>query len=162
MQTISIIVATGKDGVIGNMGKIPWRLPADMAHFKSVTMGHPVVMGRKTFESIGKPLPGRRNIVITRQSDYRATGCEVAGSLEEGLKLAGDGEIFVIGGEELYRGALPQAKKIYLTEVSGEFAGDAHFPKIDPKIWQEVERTPGVVDEKNINPHTFLVFERKK
>ena len=162
MQIVSIIVAAGENGVIGKGGKIPWRLPADMTRFKSVTMGHPVIMGRKTYESIGKPLPGRRNIVITRQDDYRAEGSEVARSLGDALKIAGDGEVFVIGGAEIYREALPLAKKLYLTQVGGVFEGDTYFPKIDTTVWHETSRTPGIQDEKNLYPHTFLIFERKK
>jgi len=160
MQTVSIIVATGRNREIGRDGAIPWHLRGDLARFKVLTIGHPVVMGRKTHESIGKPLPGRRNIVITRQPDYRAGGCEVVHSLKEALRLAGDGEVFVIGGAEIYKEALPIANRIYLTLVDGDFPGDAHFPEINGNVWREVRAVPGPKEEKNNLRYTFLMFER--
>jgi dihydrofolate reductase len=159
MQTVSIIVAAASDGTIGRSGGIPWHLPADLARFKRLTMGHPIVMGRKTHESIGRALPGRRNIVITRQRDYRAEKCEVVGSLDEALARAGDGEVFVIGGAEVYREALPRASRIYLTRVEGEFQADRFFPGIGGK-WREVERVPGTLDERNRHAHSFVTLER--
>jgi dihydrofolate reductase len=160
MQTISVIVAMAKNRAIGNKGKIPWHLPADLARFKKLTLGHAVVVGRKTYESIGRPLPGRRNIVVTREQDYIAPGCEVAESLDSAFRLAGDGEVFVIGGAEIYRQALPVAKRIYLTLVDGEFPADSYFPEIDGRDWRETENTPGVEDEKNSLKHSFVVLER--
>lgn len=160
MQTVSIIVATAADDAIGKDNRIPWHLPADLARFKRLTMGHAIVMGRRTFESIGRPLPGRRCIVITRQRDFRADGCEMAGSLEEALARAGDGEVFVVGGAEIYREALPRAARIYLTRVEGAFPADTFFPKLDEGEWREIERVAGTVDERNRHRHEFVVLER--
>lgn len=161
MQTISIIAAIERSCGLGKDGKIPWHLPADFARFKQITMGHPIIMGSKTFASIGKPLPGRRNIVLAREADFVAPGCEVAHSLDEAFALAGDGEVFVIGGGEIYKAALPKAQKLYLTLVDADFSADVFFPEIDEAVWQEVERVPGVVDEKNPQPHSFVTYIRK-
>ena len=160
MQTVSLIVATAPDGAIGKDNRIPWHLPADLARFKRLTMGRPIVMGRKTYETIGRPLPGRRNIVMTRQPDYRAEGCEVVGSLDEALARAGDGEVFVIGGADVYRAALPRASRIHLTRVDGLFEADTFFPDIDEREWREVERVPGTVDDRNRHAHVFVTLER--
>lgn len=162
MKTISIIVAMAKNRVIGKRGAIPWYLPADLARFKRLTMRHPIIMGRKTHESIGRALPGRQNIVITRQEGYQAKGCDVVHSLEEALERAEGDEVFVIGGAEIYREALPLAKRIYLTGVDAELPGDVYFPEFDRRAWREVERVPGVMDEKNPYPHTFFTLERSK
>jgi dihydrofolate reductase len=133
-----------KNRVIGANNTLPWRLPEDLKHFKALTLGHPVVMGRKTFESIGKPLPGRTNIVVTRSPGFAATGCLVVNSPEAALAVAfaaeGGNEACVIGGAELYRALLGRADCIYLTEIDREVEGDAYFPELDPKQWQEVER----------------------
>ncbi len=150
----------GKNRAIGNASKIPWHLPADFAHFKNKTMGRPVIMGRKTHESIGRALPGRQNIVITSQIGYRAEGCEKASSLERAIEIAQGEEVFVIGGAEIYRQALPLANRIYLTVVDDEFPADAYFPEIDEKIWRETENIPGAKDEKNPYNYSFLTFER--
>jgi dihydrofolate reductase len=160
MQHVSIIVAAAPDGAIGRDNRIPWHLPADLARFKRLTMGHAIVMGRRTHKSIGRPLTGRRNIVITRQRDYRAEGCEVVGSLDAALAAAGDGEVFVIGGAAIYREALPRASRIYLTRVEGTFEADTFFPEIDERVWREVERVRGMTDDKNRHPHEFLLLER--
>ncbi len=162
---ISLIAALSNDGVIGNRGKIPWHLPADLKHFKEITLGHPVIMGRKTYESIGKPLPGRTNIIVTRHKEYAAPECVVASTLEEAFdaaRVSGAGEAFVIGGAEIYKEAMPRAEKLYLTNVEGDFEGDAFFPEVSSLEWKEISREKGVVDEKNGYPHTFLVFERKR
>ena len=161
MQTISLIVALGTNRVIGRGAIIPWRLPADQQRFKQLTMGRPLIMGRKTYESIGRPLPERLNIVVTRQSDYAAEGCEVVGSLEAALKRAGDGEVFVIGGSDLYQATLPIADRLHLTLVELAPEGDVLFPEIDWREWDEVERTTGQVDEKNVHPYTFITLERR-
>ncbi len=159
---LSLIAAADEQGVIGDHGKIPWHLPADFAHFKVVTTGHPVIMGRKTFESIGKPLPGRTNIVVTRDRGYAAEGCLMADSLERALELAEQAqESFVIGGGELYRIAMPHATRVYLTRVHGEFAGDTYFPAMDEKEWELVSSEPHGKDEKNPHAYTFLTYERK-
>ncbi len=145
MRRLAIIAAVARNGVIGRDGDLPWRLPEDLRHFKRTTKGHAVIMGRKTWESIGRPLPGRTNIVVTRQSDYAASGCSVVPSLEAALELAwrSDEQPFVIGGAGLYAAALPLATKLFLTEVHEEVEGDTHFPAVDPDQFREVERRPG-------------------
>jgi dihydrofolate reductase len=160
VPTISLIVALGTNRVIGRGAIIPWRLPADQQRFKRLTMGRPLIMGRKTHESIGRPLHGRRNIVVTRQEHYAAEGCEVVDSLDAALARAGDGEVFVIGGSDLYRAALPVADRLYLTLVDLAPEGDVLFPAIDWNEWTEIERTAGQVDDKNAHPHTFVTLER--
>lgn len=158
---ISIIVAVDKNRVIGARGMgLLWHLPADLKHFKELTMGHVVVMGRKTFESIGKSLPGRMNIIITRRDDYDAPGCISAGSLKEAFARAGEREVFVIGGGEIYEEALPMAQRLYVTRIDHEFTGDVYFPAIDIAEWRMVHKKIGVIDEKNPYPHSFIVFER--
>lgn len=136
-----LIAARARNGVVGIDNTLPWRLPEDLRYFKQTTLGHPVLMGRKTFESIGRPLPGRRNIVLSRDPDWQAAGVEAVRSLPAALMLLADiAPIFVIGGAELYRQALPYAERLYLTEIDVDFAGDAHFPDIDHKQWQETQR----------------------
>lgn len=133
---IALIVAVARNGVIGGGNKMLWRVPEDFAHFKRTTMGHPIVMGRKTWESIGRPLPGRRNVVVTRNPDYRAEGAELAPSLEDAFKmLNGDGTVFVIGGGEIYRQALPRADVVWLTRIGADFEGDATFPDLPETQW---------------------------
>lgn len=140
-MVVSIICAVAANGVIGIQNRLPWKLPADLQRFKTLTMGHPIIMGRKTYESIGKPLPGRANIVVTRQSGYRADGCTVAHSLPEALTtMAGVDEAFVIGGADLYAQALPLAERIYWTEVHQDYAGDSRMPAIDRTRWHETAR----------------------
>ncbi len=160
---ISLIAAAGDgNNAIGFEGRIPWRLPADFKRFKELTLGHPVVMGRKTFESIGKPLPGRANIVIARGLDFHPEGCRVAHSFDEAVALAGDaGEIFVIGGEQIYRLAFPQAQKIYLTRIHGTFEGDAFFPDIKESEWRLVSSEPHEKNAQNPFAYTFCVYERR-
>ncbi|MCG8995795.1 dihydrofolate reductase [Laribacter hongkongensis] len=136
---LALIAARARNGVIGLDNRMPWHLPEDLAYFKHVTLGKPVVMGRKTFESIGRPLPGRLNIVVTRNPDWQAAGIQVAHSLDAALALAAAAapeEIMLIGGAELYRQALPQADVLYLTEIDAEFAGDAFFPEVDLARWR--------------------------
>jgi dihydrofolate reductase len=161
VQTVSLIVAMGKNRVIGRGLDIPWRLPADQQRFKRITMGHPIVMGRKTHASIGLALAGRLNIVVTRDPAYQAPGCAVVGSLDAALARAGDGDVFVIGGQELYRQALPIAARLYLTCLDIAPEGDVVFPEFDADEWEEVERVDGVVDEKNVHPHTFVTLQRR-
>ena len=157
---ISMIVAVAANGVIGVGNKLPWHLSEDLKYFKRVTMGKPIVMGRKTFESIGKPLPGRPNIVVTRNAGWAAEGVHVAHSLEEGLalaeKLAEDGEVMVIGGAEIFNAAAPLAQRLYYTEVKRDYLGDAFFPKPDPAVWREVSR-----EEHDGDPaYAFLLLEK--
>jgi dihydrofolate reductase len=138
---ICLIAALAANGVIGNDNKLPWHLPADLKRFKSLTMGHPLVMGRKTFESIGRPLPGRRNLVITRNHSYSAPGCEIVHSLDEALAAcSGTATIFIIGGAQLYRESLLRAHRLEFTEIHAEFAGDAVFPEYPRAEWREVAR----------------------
>lgn len=160
---ISLIAAAGDgNNAIGFEGKIPWHLPADFKRFKDITIGHPVIMGQKTFESIGKPLPGRTNIIITNNADYHAEGCLVTHSLEEAVHAAKDADkVFVVGGGQIYRLAFPEARKIYLTKVHGTFIGDTFFPAIDENEWRLVSSEPHFKDEKNPFDYTFCVYERK-
>ena len=138
---ICLIVALAANRVIGKNNALPWHLPADLKRFKALTTGHPVVMGRKTHESIGRPLPGRRNLVITRNRDYRAPGCEVVHSVDEAIAACrGAAEIFIIGGAELYRESLPRAHCLELTEIRAEFEGDATFPEFSLERWRETAR----------------------
>jgi len=138
---ICLIAAMAANRVIGRDNALPWRLSADLKRFKALTMGHPVLMGRKTHESIGKPLPGRRNLVITRNRAYAAPGCEVVHSLDQALAACADAQhVYVIGGAELYREALALAQSLELTEIHAEFEGDAWFPQIDPGQWREAAR----------------------
>lgn len=160
---ISIIAALAENRVIGVNNTLPWRLPNDLKHFRRLTTGHAIVMGRKNYESIGKPLPERTNIVVTRNSGYRADGCLVAHSLDEALALAGnDPEIFVIGGAEIYREALARAGRLYLTQVHAHVDGDTFFPEIEPNDWKETARERHEADEKHAYAYSFVVFERIK
>jgi dihydrofolate reductase len=145
MTLISLVAALARGRVIGIENRLPWHLPEDLQRFKRLTMGAPVVMGRKTHESIGRALPGRRNIVVTRQPRAAWNGCSVAHSLDEALALGSDApEVFVIGGAELYAQALPRADRLYLTLVDADCSGDAFFPEFDPAAWRETAREPGV------------------
>jgi dihydrofolate reductase len=139
-MTITVLAAVGANLVIGRDGQMPWHLPEDLAHFKAVTMGHTMVMGRKTYDSIGRALPGRRTIVITRQPGWHAPSVEVAHSLPEALALAGPADVFVIGGSDVYREAMPYADQMLLTEVEQAPEGDAYFPAFEPGDWREVAR----------------------
>ena len=163
---ISLIVAMGESRVIGGSGHLPWYLPADFKHFKELTMGHPIVMGRKTFESIGKPLPGRVNIVITRDANYQREGIVVVASPDAAVAAAaaaaeGADEVFIIGGAEIYKLFLPQADKLYITKVDGDFKGDAFFPEWEKEEWQSVSSEEHKKDEKNLFDFAYLVYERK-
>src|SRR3989344_1427321 len=138
---ISLIAAMGKSRVIGKDNALPWNLPPDLKRFRQITLGKPVVMGRKTFESLGKPLPDRKNIVITRDKDYKAYGCVVVHSVDEALKAAsGNEELMVIGGEQIFREAIPIADRMYLTFIDENFEGDAYFPEYNQKEWKEMNR----------------------
>lgn len=142
MPRIVIVAAVASNGVIGVAGGLPWRIPEDLARFKRMTMGHAVVMGRATFESIGRPLPGRTNIVLTRDPDWSHDGVEVAGSFEEALRIAGPegGDVFVAGGAEVYGAVLGMADRLELTEVGADPEGDTFFPPVDWSRWREVSR----------------------
>jgi dihydrofolate reductase len=160
---LSIIVAVGEGGVIGRDGALPWSLPADLARFKRLTMGHHLLVGRKTYEAIGRPLPGRRMVVISRRSDYAPAGVEVAESPAAAVAraaAAGDDEAFVAGGGEVYRQLLPRAHRLYLTQVGGRFAGDTRFPAIAQREWRLTAREDHPADERNPHPYSFLTYER--
>ena len=160
---ISIIVAASTNNVIGNQGDLPWRLPDDLKRFKAVTMGKPIVMGRKTWESIGWPLPGRQNIVITRQHDFAANGCDVVSSVDEAITAAGDvDEIMVIGGSQIYELVLPVADRLYLTRVHTELDGDAFFPEIDASTWSKTSDESHRADERNEFDFSFRTYERRR
>lgn len=158
---VSVIAALARNRVIGIGNRLPWRLPEDLAHFKALTIGHPVLMGRKTFESLGRPLPGRTNVVITRNPEYRPAGCFVAGSISDAIALCGDvEEIFFIGGAELYAQAIPLADRLYLTEVDVEVTGDAWFPEYDHAAFREIGRTVCVGERGDALRFDFAVYER--
>jgi dihydrofolate reductase len=158
---IALIAAMAENRVIGRENRLPWRLSADLRRFKSLTMGKPVIMGRKTYESIGKPLPGRSNIVVTRDRDYRAQGCRVVHSLEQALEAAaGHEEVMVIGGAQLYRQTLDRAERMYLTLVKTELDGDTLFPQIEMRHWRELESESHRADEKNEYDYDFVTLER--
>lgn len=156
---ISMVAAMAKNRVIGKDNQMPWHLPADLKHFKSVTMGKPVVMGRKTFESIGRPLPGRQNIVISRDKNYMAEGCDTATSIEQAIALAGDiEELMIIGGGFLYSQMLPKADKLYLTFINLEVDGDTQFPTFEHLNLEEINRSQHLADEKNAHDCEFVDY----
>ena len=160
--TLSLLVAADEGNVIGKNNQLPWHLPADLKYFKNLTWGLPIVMGRKTYESIGKPLPGRTNIVITRNKDYAAEGIVVVHTIEEALTVAqqkGAKEIFVIGGAEIFNSVFSGAHRIYLTRIHHRFEGDVFFPELGNN-WQLVKQQKQEADEKNAYAHTFQVWER--
>lgn len=151
----------GRHRVIGVENRLPWHLPADMKHFRALTLGKPVLMGRKTFDSIGKPLPGRTNIVVTQDRHYQPAGVRVAHSIEDALTLAGDSEeIMVIGGASFYKQLLPLAHRVYLTEVHADFQGDAFFPAWNPAVWREIQRDDHRADDANPYAYSFVTLER--
>jgi dihydrofolate reductase len=169
MVMLAVIVAAAENGVIGRNNALPWHLSEDLRHFKRVTMGKPIVMGRKTFESIGRPLPGRTNIVITRREDYRAEGVRVVAGLDDALRLAEDialidgvQELMVIGGAEIYAAALPRAQRLYLTEVHADVAGDAVLPPVDWSEWREISRERHIAVPPNPYDYSFVLFERRQ
>jgi dihydrofolate reductase len=163
-MTLSLLLAAAENNVIGKDNKLPWHLPNDLKYFKNLTWGMPVIMGRKTYESFGKPLQGRRNIVITHNKDWKAEGVEVAGSIEEAIEMAKESavkEIFIIGGGEIFKTILPKADRIYLTRIYHSFEGDAYFPEIKENEWRLVKERKCEADEKNTYAHSFQVWERK-
>jgi dihydrofolate reductase len=162
---ISLIVAVSRNGVIGRDNQLPWHLPEDLKYFKSVTMGKPILMGRKTYDSIGRPLPGRTNIVITRDPQWQAAGVQVASSLQDAMALAeqacalaGAEEIMVIGGEQIYSMTLPVADRLYLTQVDAEVEGDAYFPDVDLACWTQVDEL--LPEKTDTHPYRFLTLDR--
>jgi dihydrofolate reductase len=161
---VSIIVAHADESVIGAENKLLWHLPDDLKNFKKITMGHMIVMGRKTWDSIGRPLPGRKNAVITRDSGLQIEDVLIFHSLKEAIDYAkekNEEEIFIIGGEQIYRLALPMADKLYLTRVYGSFEGDAYFPEIDPDQWKVDSKIIHLGDEKHAYPFDTMILSRK-
>lgn len=166
---IAFVVAVAENGVIGKDGDLPWHLPSDLKFFRAVTMNKPVVMGRKTYDSIGKPLDGRDNIVVSRNPDFRPDGVLVARTIEDALNIArtaaharGADEISIIGGEEIFKVMLPQADVIYLTEVYARAEGDAYFPEIDDADWREISRERHEAGPNDSADYSFVVLERKE
>lgn len=161
-SSISLVVAMARNRVIGRNNTLPWRLSEDLKRFKATTLGKPILMGRKTFESIGKPLPGRRNIVLTRDPAWRAEGADVVRSVERALVLARESpELAVIGGAEIYRLTMPFATRIYLTRVEADVPGDTLFPELDTAQWSETEVGTHPADDRNQYPTTFLILDRR-
>jgi dihydrofolate reductase len=167
-MTISLIAAVAANGTIGSQNDLPWHLPDDASYFKHTTLGHPIIMGRKSFEALGKPLPRRTNIVITRQTDWKPAVGEgvivvssLADALVEACKVETD-EIFVIGGAEIYALALPIATRLYLTEIDKAYDGDAYFPTFDRATWHEASRKPHPADDRHAAAFDFVVYERNK
>jgi len=159
---ISLISAISENGVIGKDNDLPWHLPADLQYFKKKTSGHTIIMGRKTFESVGKPLPNRVNIVISRQPDYHANGCIMASSLDEAIEKVpqGEEEVFICGGAAVYELGLNLADRLYITRVHQQVEGDTFFPELDLSKWTEIEREAYESDEKNPSAYTFVIYGR--
>lgn len=158
---LSIIVAVSENNVVGKENKLPWKLSADLKHLKSLTMGHHIIMGRKTWESLGKALPGRINVVITTDKNFKAEGGVVVQSLKEALTVSSsDDEIFIFGGGKIFKEAMPLVKKIYMTKVHSIIDGDTFFPVLDMKDWKETSREDFKADEKNQYDYSFVTLER--
>ncbi len=170
---ISLIAAIGRNNELGKNNQLLWQMPADMKHFREITSGHPIIMGRKTFESIGRPLPNRQNIVITRDQNYLSHGVDVVHSLDEALRLTSalngkrfeetqdEIEVFIIGGGQIYKEAISRANRLYITRVDVASEGaDTFFPEIDPSVWIEASRIENSADEKNPFPYAFLTYEK--
>lgn len=158
---LSILVAVAQNGVIGVNNSLPWRCPEDLKRFKALTMGHHMIMGRKTFESIGKPLPGRTTVVVTRNRELQIAGCTVVHSLDEAIAACGtDEEIFIVGGAELYAQALPRVETLYVTEIGLDVAGDAHFPRLDTTEWRELARETHHQDAPQPLDYAFVTYRR--
>lgn len=159
-MSLSIIVAMAKNRVIGAENDLPWHLPADLKYFKATTLGKPIIMGRKTFDSIGRPLPGRQNIVITRSADWSHEGVDVAASLEEAIKLAEPAdEVMITGGAQIYALSMGLVDTLYITEVDTVVDGDACFPEVDKSIWREVSRDPHPAEDGK-PAYAFVIYER--
>jgi len=159
---LSILVAMARNRTIGANNTLPWRCPEDLKHFKAITMGHHIVMGRNTFDSIGKPLPGRITVVVTRNRELSIEDCIIAHSLQEAIAAsAGDEEIFIVGGAEVYAQALPLADKLYITEIQMDVAGDAHFPELDKNQWLETSRERRRQETPQPLEYHFVIYRRK-
>lgn len=165
--SVGMIVAMATNGVIGRDNQLPWHLPGDLKYFKAVTMGKPIIMGRKTYESIGRPLPGRPNIVISRDAHFQADQVLLASTIEEALTLGkrtaldmGADEVMIIGGSQVYHALLPLADRLYLTEVQTEVEGDSYFPEFDVMQWQEIERTDFLAEGDNPFDYSFVIYQK--
>ena len=160
---IALIVATDQQGLIGKDNDLPWKISADLQYFKKVTMGKPLIMGRNTHESIGRPLPGRQNIIVTKNHSYQAEGCTIVHSMQAALSEAKEAdEVMIMGGASLYTQLLPQADKLYLTLIHANLEGDTWFPEWYSEQWQQISREDHLADDKNEYPYSFIVYERKK
>lgn len=157
---MSFIVAMDRNRVIGKDNKLPWHLPGDLAYFKRVTTGHTIIMGRKTFESIGRALPNRRNVVLTKNTSFKAEGCDIVHTYDEVIALCREEECFIIGGSELFTLFWDDVDRLYVTFIDETFEGDTFFPEIDREKWELVSVKEGTVDEKNKYVHHFKVYER--
>jgi dihydrofolate reductase len=160
-MSISFIVAMDTRQAIGLNNQLPWRLPADLAYFKRITLNHTVLMGRKTYESMGKPLPNRTNVILTQNRDYIAAGCIIVHSVEEAFERFKDEELFVIGGAEIFRLFMPFVDRMYITRIENEFAADTYFPAFLADDWQLLSAEKGITNEKNPYAYSFLVYARK-
>jgi dihydrofolate reductase len=161
-MSLSIIVAMAKNRTIGVNNTLPWRCPEDLKHFKALTMGHHMIMGRKTFDSIGKPLPGRTTVVVTRDKELKIEGCLIAHSLQDAIKLcAGDAEAFIVGGADIYSQSLQLADTLYVTEIQQDVEGDAHFPEFDRNLWQETARDMRTQETPQPLAYHFVTYCRK-
>ena len=149
-----------KNQVIGKNNRLPWSLPADLAYFKNLTMGHPVIMGRKTFESLGRPLQGRENIIVTTNAQYQQPGCKIFHSLDESLAFSSGKQVFVIGGAQVYRQFMPHADRLYITLVNQIIAGDSFFPDINPAGWRLLSQTKGEKSAENPYDFSFLIYDK--
>ncbi len=162
-MTVSIIVAVSQNDVIGKDNQLPWHLPADMKYFKETTTGHHIIMGRKTYEALGKPLPNRTNIIITRQTDFTVSGCVVVNDLQSALDYAknqGETECFIIGGGDIFIQAMVWTERLYITRIAHEFDGDTFFPHLETNDWKLVKEERHMPDPKNRYPYVFLVYDR--
>jgi len=161
MTILSMIVATANNRIIGKDNDMPWHLPADLQYFKKITLGKPIIMGRKTFESIGRPLPGRRNIVISRDANYVVDGVDTVNSIEDALGLVdGVDEAMVIGGGAIYKHCIDAAKRLYITHIEADIDGDTQFPEYDLNVWKQISSEVRLADEKNKYELNFCVYER--
>jgi dihydrofolate reductase len=158
--SIAFIFAMGRNREIGLNNQLPWYLPGDLKFFKKVTMGHPIIMGRKTYESIGRPLPGRTNVIVTRQHDFHAEGCTVMHSAEEVIEAFPNEKVYVIGGTQLFNSFFPQANELVVTYIDADFEADTYFPEIPADEWVLIETEPGLKDEKNPYDYEFRIYKR--
>jgi len=160
-MSLSLIVAMARNRTIGINNALPWRCPEDLKHFKSLTMGHHMIMGRKTFDSIGKPLPGRTTVIVTRNAELKVEGCVVAHSLQQAISAcADDSEIFIVGGAELYAQALPLVNKLYITEIQKDVEGDAHFPSFNKEEWQLISKEAHSQETPQALEYHFTSYQR--